>query len=60
MEHAHHDVGAMIQLSPEQCRRAAIAVCGNATDTADAGLLLEALGLRPLLMSIAMVGAATS
>ncbi len=64
MERAHHDVGAMIQLSPEQCRRAAIAVCGNATDCDDAGLLLEALGLRPLLtatlMSTGMVGAASS
>ena len=51
MERAHHDVGAMITLSPEQYRRAAIAVCGNATDLDDAGMLLEALGLRPLLVS---------
>ena len=58
MEAAHHDVGAMTALSPEQCRRAAIAVCGSATDSADAGLLLEALGLRRLLVSTTtMVGA---
>jgi hypothetical protein len=56
MERAHHDVGAMLQLSPDQCRRAAIAVCGKATDSADAELLLEALGLRPLLRSAALVG----
>ena len=30
---------------PHTRRRAALAVCGNAVDTADARLLLEALGL---------------
>ena len=56
MERAHHDVGAMLQLSPEQCRRAAIAVCSNATDSVDAELLLDALGLRALLTGAALVG----
>ena len=54
MEQSHHDVGAMIQLSADQCRRAALTVCGAATDLADAQLLLEALGLRQVLGSIAI------
>jgi hypothetical protein len=54
MEQSHHDVGAMIQISADQCRRAALAVCGAASDAADAQLLLEALGLRQLLSTIAI------
>jgi hypothetical protein len=54
MEQSHHDVGAMILISPDQCRRAALAVCGRARDAADAELLLEALGLRNALAAIAI------
>jgi hypothetical protein len=54
MEQSHHDVGAMIQLSPEQYRRAALAVCGCAHDAADAAMLLEALGLRNALVAMAI------
>jgi hypothetical protein len=54
MEQAHHDVGAMIQLSPEQCKRAVLAVCGRAVDPTDAELLLEALGLRNGLTTISI------
>jgi hypothetical protein len=54
MEQSHHDVGAMISISAEQCRRAALAVCGAATDAQDAELLLEALGLRNLLTTISI------
>jgi hypothetical protein len=49
VEQSHHDVGAMIQVSPDQCRRAALAVCGRALNVEDAELLLEALGLRQAL-----------
>jgi hypothetical protein len=49
MEQSHHDVGAMIPLTPEQCRRAALTVCGRAQDVDDAMLLLDALGLRTAL-----------
>jgi hypothetical protein len=52
MEQSHHDVGAMIPLSPEQCRRAALAVCALAHDVEDAGRLLDALGLRTALRSV--------
>ncbi len=45
MEHSHHDVGAMIPLTSEQYRRAALAVCSRADGAEDAALLLEALGL---------------
>jgi hypothetical protein len=44
----------MIQISADQCRRAALAVCGAATDVDDAQLLLEALGLRQILTTIAI------
>lgn len=54
MEQSHHDVGAMISISAEQCRRAALAVCGAATDVADAELLLDALGLRQALTTVAI------
>jgi hypothetical protein len=54
MEQSHHDVGAMIQISADQCRRAALAVCGSATGVADAELLLDALGLRQILTSLAV------
>jgi hypothetical protein len=54
MEQSHHDVGAMIAISADQCRRAALAVCGAASDVEDAQLLLEALGLRQILTSIAI------
>jgi hypothetical protein len=54
MEQSHHDVGAMISISADQCRRAALAVCGAAADTADAQLLLEALGLRQILTTISI------
>jgi hypothetical protein len=54
MEQSHHDVGAMIQLSAEQCRSAALAVCGAARDQADAELLLDALGLRRMLVAVAV------
>jgi|GEM_PF-3167367 len=54
MEQAHHDVGAMIQISRDQCRRAALAVCGAARDAADAQDLLDALGLRSVLTVIAL------
>jgi hypothetical protein len=49
VEQSHHDVGAMIALTPEQCRRAALAVCSKARDADDALRLLEALGLRAAL-----------
>jgi len=52
MEQSHHDVGAMISLTPEQCRRAALAVCSQAHDLDDAALLLDALGLRTVLRAI--------
>ncbi len=54
MEQAHHDVGAMIPLTTEQYRRAALAVCAQAQDVADAALLLDALGLRTALRAIAI------
>jgi hypothetical protein len=54
VEQSHHDVGAMIQLSPDQCRRAALAVCSRALDSADAQMLLEALGLRQALTVISI------
>ena len=54
MEQSHHDVGAMIQLSADQCRRAALAVCSAAIDVGDAQLLLEALGLRQVLTTISI------
>jgi hypothetical protein len=54
MEQSHHDVGAMIQISADQCKRAALAVCGAAADAADAQLLLDALGLRQILTTIAI------
>jgi hypothetical protein len=54
MEQSHHDVGAMIPLTPEQCRRAALAVCAQARDLEDAALLLDALGLRTALRSMAI------
>jgi hypothetical protein len=54
MEQSHHDVGAMIQLSAAQCRSAALAVCGAARDQADAELLLDALGLRRMLVAMAV------
>ena len=46
MEQSHHDVGAMVSVSPEQCLRAAMVVCNQARDAEDAACLLEALGLR--------------
>jgi len=52
MEQSHHDVGAMIPLTPEQCRQAALAVCGQARDVDDAALLLDALGLRVALRPV--------
>lgn len=52
MEQSHHDVGAMIPLTPEQCRRAALTVCGRAHDVDDATLLLDALGLRSALAAV--------
>jgi hypothetical protein len=54
MEQSHHDVGAMIPLTPEQFRLAALAVCGHARDTEDAVQLLDALGLRTALRSLAV------
>lgn len=54
MEQAHHDVGAMIQISRDQCRQAALTVCGAAHDAADAHELLDALGLRAVLTSITL------
>ena len=54
MEQSHHDVGAMISITPEQCRRAALAVCGQALDAADAAELLDALGLRATLTAVAI------
>lgn len=51
MEQSHHDVGAMIPITPEQCRRAALAVCGRANGVEDAATLLEALGLRAKLVA---------
>lgn len=57
MEHSHHDVGALITLTPEQCRRAALAVCGRAQDVDDATALLDALGLRVALRPMAAVPA---
>jgi len=52
MEQSHHDVGAMITLTPEQCRKAALAVCGQAHDVDDAAKLLDALGLRVALRTM--------
>jgi hypothetical protein len=52
MEQSHHDVGAMISLTTEQCRRAALTVCGRAHDVDDAMLLLDALGLRTVLAAL--------
>ena len=54
MEQSHHDVGAMIPLTTEQYRRAALAVCTQAQDVEDAALLLDALGLRAALRAIAV------
>ena len=54
MEQSHHDVGAMIPLTTEQYRRAALAVCGRAQDVEDAALLLDALGLRAALRAVAI------
>lgn len=54
MEQSHHDVGAMIPLTSEQYRRAALAVCGRAQDVKDAALLLDALGLRVALHAVAV------
>ena len=48
MEQSHHDVGAMIQLSAEQCRSAALAVCGAARDQADAELLLDEIAVEEI------------
>jgi len=53
MEQSHHDVGAMIPLTPEQFRRAALAVCNRAQGIDDAALLLDALGLRSALQATA-------
>ena len=55
MEQSHHDVGAMIPLTPEQCRRAALIVCGRAHGVDDATLLLDALGLRSALAAAVAV-----
>jgi hypothetical protein len=54
MEQSHHDVGAMISITPEQILRAALAVCGRAEDAEDAGLLLDALGLRTKLTTLSI------
>jgi len=54
MEQSHHDVGAMIPLTTDQYRQAALAVCGQAQDVEDAALLLDALGLRAALRAIAL------
>jgi len=54
MEQSHHDVGAMIPLTTEQCRRAALTVCGLAHDTDDAACLMDALGLRTALLAAAV------
>jgi len=54
MEQSHHDVGAMIPLTAEQYRRAALAVCAQAHDVEDAALLLDALGLRTALRALAI------
>lgn len=54
MEQSHHDVGAMIPLTTDQYRRAALAVCGRAHDVEDAALLLDALGLRAALRAVAI------
>jgi hypothetical protein len=54
MEQSHHDVGAMIPLTTEQYRRAALAVCTQAHDVEDAALLLDALGLRAALRAVAI------
>ncbi len=54
MEQSHHDVGAMIPLTAEQFRLAALAVCALAHDAEDAALLLDALGLRTALRSLAV------
>ena len=51
VEHTQQDVGAMISLTPEQYRRAALVVCGHARDRDDAAELLDALGLRAALSS---------
>ncbi|MGH8888308.1 MAG: hypothetical protein ACRDV3_00935 [Acidothermaceae bacterium] len=54
MEQSHHDVGAMIPITPEQFRRAALAVCSRATDADDAANLLDALGLRAKLTALSI------
>jgi lysophospholipid acyltransferase (LPLAT)-like uncharacterized protein len=54
VEHAHHDVGAMIPLTREQYRRAALTVCSRARDLEDAALLLDALGLSAALRAEAV------
>jgi hypothetical protein len=54
MEQAHHDVGAMIPVSPDQCRRAALTVCSHARDVDDAQHLLDALGLVSALRALAV------
>jgi hypothetical protein len=54
MEQSHHDVGAMIPLTSEQYRLAALAVCAQARDVEDAALLLEALGIRAALRAMAV------
>jgi hypothetical protein len=58
VEQSHHDVGAMIALTPEQCRRAALAVCSKARDADDAERLLDALGLRASLRQVPRLAAA--
>lgn len=58
MEQSRHDVGAMIPITSDQCRRAALAVCSHALDVEDARLLLDALGLRAALRDAAVPAAA--
>ena len=54
MEQSRHDVGAMIPLTPDQYRNAALTVCRHALDADDAAELLDALGLRSALRTTAM------
>jgi hypothetical protein len=54
MEQSHHDVGAMIPLTREQCHQAALAVCSRARDVDDAALLLDALGLTTALRPVSI------
>ena len=58
MEQSRHDVGAMIPLTPDQYRSAALTVCRHALDTDDAAELLDALGLRTALRATPMPGPA--